>query len=909
MRKYYWIFIVFLLLTTACSQKSITILTPKVTNSRLEFGVHQLKKALKAKDYQVKITNDSTTVNKANQLIVVGAIKSSIIRNYLNKNNIAIDSIPSKEGYVIRTTKHTTLIGGADSSGTLYGCLEIRDSITANSIIPQNLSRNTEPEMVMRGTCIGLQLPKLLPGRGVYEYPITEKNFPWFYNKKLWIKYLDMMANNRYNALYLWNGHPFASLVKLKKYPDAVEVDSATFRKNREMYHFLTEEANKRGIWVIQMFYNVIVSKPFAEKHHMKTQDRSRPIIPVIADYTQRSISKFVENYPNVGLLVCLGESMHSLDDQVKWFTQTIIPGVKEGLKALGRTDEPPIVLRGHDTKAPVVMKAALPLYHNLYTMEKYTGESLTTYEPRGPWAKVHRKLSDMASTHIENVHILSNLEPFRWGSPDFIQKTVKAMHKVHHANGLHLYPQTSYWDWPYTADNTDPRLKEINRDWIWYKAWARYAWDSHRDRKDEFSYWSSLLAKKYGCQDHGKDILKAYETSGRISPILIRRYGITEGNRQTLSLGMFMSQLISPDRWGIIAMLYNSDGPEGETILKYAKRDWEGKPHKGETPIWAAKKVVEEGKKAIKAIENAAPNITKNETEFNRLKNDIYCYNAMANFYAQKVQAALLVLRYKYSKDIKDLEKAIPYLEKSVEWYKKLADLTKGSYLYANSMQTGQRTIPISGADGKNKTWVELLPHYKEELQHFKKNIKLLKSGHKKTEQIQPLSPAQVKILNDEQETYRVKKNAHPFNDKNYHFKNIAKELNGLTGIKTSMAKQQDDGTELAFQNDEPVKLVVGFFNSSNRDFVSPSALETNANANNRGQAAVQLLNAIGIPNLPSVNIHTYYYKPGKNTFKLKHGACLLLGFIKGDETINQRDAGYKGDSESKEGLDWLFY
>ncbi len=909
MQKHSWILIALLFLATACTQKSVTILTPENTNARLDFGVNKLKESLEAASYKVTITKDTASVGHATQTIVAGPLKSELIEGFLKKHNLYPDSLPGKEGYVVHSINNTLVIGGADSSGTLYGCMDIRDSIKKNKSIPTSISESNQPEMVMRGTCIGLQLPTLLPGRGVYEYPITEKNFPWFYDKKRWIKYLDMMVEDRYNALYLWNGHPFASLVKLNKYPDAVEVDSATFIKNREMYHFLTKEANKRGIWVIQMFYNVIVSKPFAEKHHLKTQDRSRPIIPVIADYTERSIAKFVESYPNVGLLVCLGESMRNLDDQVQWFTKTIIPGVKEGLKALGRTDEPPIVLRGHDTKAPVVTRAALPIYHNLYTMEKYTGESLTTYEPRGPWAEVHRELSDMASTHIENVHILSNLEPFRWGSPDFVQKTIKAMHKVHHANGLHLYPQASYWDWPYSADKVDPRLIEINRDWIWYKTWARYAWKADRDRKGEINYWSGLLAKKYGAGEYGKDLLKAYEYSGRISPIIIRRFGITEGNRQTMSLGMFMSQLVSPNRWGIIAMLYNSDGPEGETLAEYAKREWKGEPHKGETPTWAIKTIVEEGEKAIKAIDEAEPHVTKNKAEFERLKNDMYCYNAMAHFYNQKIQAALLVLRYQYSKDLHDLEKAVPHLEKSVDWYKKLADLTKDTYLYANSMQTSQRRIPISGADGKNKTWVELLPHYEDELQHFKKNIDLLKSGKSKTEDIESLQSATVEILNKGYTRYKVEQSAHPFTDKGYYIKNIAKELQRLKGIKFSINKQQNDGTALKFKNDQPVKLVVGFFNSSNRDYVAPSALETNANANNRGQADVRLLNAVGIPGLPPVNIHTYYYEPGENTFKLKHGACLILGFIKGDESIKERDAGYTGGQEDASGLDWLFY
>lgn len=119
-------------------------------------------------------------------------------------------------------------------------------------------------------------------------------------------------------------------------------------------------------------------------------------------------------------------------------------------------------------------MEAALPLYKNLYTMHKYNGESLTTYQPRGPWTKIHTDLAALGSTHISNVHILANLEPFRWSSPSFVQKAVTAMHDVHHANALHLYPQASYWDWPYTADKLPggKREKQLDRDWMWYKTW-----------------------------------------------------------------------------------------------------------------------------------------------------------------------------------------------------------------------------------------------------------------------------------------------------------------------------------------------------------------------------------------------------------------------------------------------------
>ena len=38
------------------------------------------------------------------------------------------------------------------------------------------------------------------------------------------MQYLDMMVRNRCNVLDIWSGHPFASLVKVPEYPEALEV-------------------------------------------------------------------------------------------------------------------------------------------------------------------------------------------------------------------------------------------------------------------------------------------------------------------------------------------------------------------------------------------------------------------------------------------------------------------------------------------------------------------------------------------------------------------------------------------------------------------------------------------------------------------------------------------------------------
>lgn len=858
---------------------------------RTLFGIQKLQTALTKKGWQVLPSHHQNSKNV--QQIVLKIDSSKGIK---------------KEGFKINGSRMLGFqILAPDASGLLYGCLEMASIVEKNPALNQPISFTDAPEMVLRGTCIGMQKTDYLPGREVYEYPYTPETFPWFYDKKLWLQYLDSMVENRLNSLYLWNGHPFASLVRLKEYPYAVEVDSVTFEKNEAIYKFLTEEADKRGIWVIQMFYNIIVSKPFAEYHHIKTQDRNRPIIPLIADYTRKSIAAFVEKYPNVGLMVALGEAMEGVgNDDTEWFTKTIIPGVKDGLRALGKTDEPPIVLRAHDTDAPSVIKAAKPLYSNLYTEAKFNGEALTTYEPRGTWAELHKKLSRSGSVQIENVHILANLEPFRYGAADFIQKSVKSMHSIMEANGLHLYPQASYWDWPYTADKTSPRLLQIERDWLWYKTWSRYAWKAERDSVTEANYWATSLARKFGTdQRAGAAIMEAYNQSGQIAPKLLRRFGITDGNRQTLSLGMLMTQLINPYRYSLLDLLYDAESPVGEKLIEYAERDWKKQPHIGETPVMIIHQVEAHAKSAMAAINKAAPFVKKELAEFKRISNDMQCYQLLANHYAQKARAALWVLRFKYSKSLVDLDSALPHLEKSVSIYGQLAKLTNNTYLYANSMQTKQRKIPIRGVDGTFKTWTEVLVPFEQELSHFKQVLDSLKTNSKTNPLVKQAwqnSAVQMAV-----NSYQLQEKALPYTDSLWEVLDLADELKNLKAVQLSFKQQIEQGTRLRFTNQASIKVLVGFFNQKSAQFLKAPELETDASANDQGQAETKIANAIQLKGMPSVNVHSYDFKPGQNELILPKGACLILGFINGNQPIKSYDAGITAKGRKFE-IDWLF-
>jgi len=894
--------------------ETVTLYRSETASVRILFGVEKLETALTSVGYVVK--KEIVGLNNVKKRwpsksghsqLLIAETGDPAMTACVQRCKLTMPQQTHKEGYQICSTGQTIVLRGVDATGTLYACMELCDRIKQTGHLPAGLNVSDQPDMVLRGACVGLQKPYYLPGRTVYEYPYTTEIFPWFYDKAMWVKYLDMLLENRMNSLYLWNGHPFASLVKLKDYPFAMEVSEADFRKNEDIFRFLTEEADKRGIWVIQMFYNILVSKPFAEHYGIKTQDRNRPITPLLADYTRKSISAFIEKYPNVGLLVCLGEAMNTYEDDVAWFTKTIIPGVQDGLKALGKTEEVPIILRAHDTNCQMVMDSALLLYKNLYTMNKYTGESLVTYTPGGPWSKIHKDLSELGSTHISNVHILANLEPFRWSAPGFIRKCVNAMHTVQGANGLHLYPQASYWDWPYTADKVQPRLYQTDRDWMWYKAWGRYAWKVDRQPDEEKAYWAGQLAVNYGCGDQSRLILEAYEEMGEIAPMLTRKFAITEGNRQTFLLGSFMSQLINPDRWNCFPDFINSCDPGGERLADYVSKEWMGASHSDNNPVAVIQAAVAHGDAAVKAIDQVT-SVTANQAEFTRLKNDVHCMAAFARSFSDKVMAATLVMRFPYSNELTDLEKALPYLRKSLDEYKELVLLTNDSYLYANSMQTKQRRIPIGGDEGKNKTWADLLPLYEAELSSFETNLEKLKcgrSGQLAEPAGRPLNAEDVTLSDTSLKLVTLKDAPYAFADRESPVVQVAEELQHLKGIRWHYADQQTKPTEIRFSCNKPVSVLVGYFRTVQVNYLAPSRLETDASANDYGQAEARLSNALAITGQPPVDIHTFTFPAGNHVLTLPKGAVLVLGFTDGTQPVPVRDAGLS----DKKSIDWLFY
>ena len=874
-----WFCASWFVLALCASAHAVPVLTAKSASPRELYGARQLRSAL--------------------ALVKTAPAGARILAAVRSAPELAHFDLPefwpqAEEAFAIKQIGKTWIVTGSDPSGVLYGELELADRIRSAHALPAGIDLMEHPALKLRGVCIGMQKQEITYDGAEYDYLYTPENFPFFYDKAAWIKYLDMLAEERYNTLYLWNGHPFTSLLKLPKYPEAQELPTPQLDRNIALFKWLTAEADRRGIWVLQGFYNIHLSHAFARAHHLPYH-LSAPN-PEAAAYTRYVISEFVREYPHAGLMMTLGEAL-SPRYGAEWLAQTIIPGVLDGLKALGIATRPPIVVRDHATDIDAVLKAALPLYANIDTLSKWNGESLTWSNVRGPVLDRFKMLAESSNVAIANIHLLSNLEPFRWGDPDFIRQTEANFQRIG-ILGLHVYP-LRYWDWPYAGDNTQPPLLQTDRDWIWFAAWGRYAWNPNRDPEKEHAYWVSRFAHRYGSAEAGEKLLAAYTLAGPCQPRLLPRIGITEGNRQALTLGMTMPQLIDPARFNPAVPLWTGDAPPGERLDEYVAEEVKNQPHHGETPIAVSDETVEASHQAWAAAQAAAPSVTKNQVEYQRVVNDMHAIALLMDFYNAKTKAAEQVLLYGYDRDRAHLTSAESLLAQSVDRFRDLTAIAGPAYRTATGMETSQRQIPFRGGINQFPNWQQCLPMYEKELATFRRRLAQLSSGVKIVDNkpAPPLPQVAFTLRPGAGEVFTVEKGAHLFLGAQAAIGDLAPELAGLKGIRISPG----EGGTLRFDLARPAQILVGFAanSSKNASVLDPETEQWN----------LVLLNAIAAPKIPDMAVWAKPLPAGANDLDLGKGQYVILGFIPADYHVAPRiNFAQTGSNGAPPNLDWLF-
>jgi hypothetical protein len=558
------------------------------------------------------------------------------------------------EGFSLTTGPHRIDVVGADPAGVLYGCLEAAARIQAEGAVPDGLRVNDAPVMTQRAT--GILLMKL----GNYNFAVSPEEFPFFYDRALWLEWLDRMARMRYNSLAIWNGHPFAYFVKFDRFTEAQDgMPSGLVERNQAMLHWLEDECRRRNIRLLFQFYNIHTSVYFQRAHHLP--DENRTPTPLLRDYTSYAVERFVREFPDIGLYITPGEAI-SLEYTDSWVNDVLYPAMQRGgLRG-------PVWLRAWGIDLPHAQRIAAQ-HPDVWFERKYNVEMIA----RDQADPGNRDWAALTGRHVVNVHMASDVAPFRWWPPEYIQRCMASAVSTG-ATALHLYPRNS-WRWPRDAKPNLPDL-QWERDRWWFAAWGRYAWNPNRDPAAEREFWTRQLAADFGDRTAAEQFLAAQETAADVLPSLQRLIWLGDDNHTIVSSGIRLSQLEKAE--GIPSGTLPDVAQRIPAFLATLRK---GRTPASPTPVEFVESRVRAAERAAELTRAAATHVTRRHAEADALARDAEATRLVAQFYAAKLQTA--VLRAQAAAPDSHVAPAafLQPLEQSVSLFRRLADLTRDTY------------------------------------------------------------------------------------------------------------------------------------------------------------------------------------------------------------------------------------
>ncbi|MHC4104177.1 MAG: beta-N-acetylhexosaminidase family protein, partial [Planctomycetota bacterium] len=220
---------------SAAKDSSVLLITDSNIGPAGRHGVNKVRLALQTKGIPVEQTTSLETTS-GNLLLVVGLSAGSGPAAELH-DKLDISRPKGAESLLIRRTiwsgKKTLLVSGADDRGLMYALLDIANRIGWNS----NLSR---PFSEVRN----VQERPAVPERALSIYTMHQANFEsYFYNEDYWARYLDMLAENRFNTFALLLGYenwgyftpPYPYFFDVEEFPDIKVVGITEQKQHRNL--------------------------------------------------------------------------------------------------------------------------------------------------------------------------------------------------------------------------------------------------------------------------------------------------------------------------------------------------------------------------------------------------------------------------------------------------------------------------------------------------------------------------------------------------------------------------------------------------------------------------------------------------------------------------------------------------
>ena len=672
-----------------CVMSLLLLAATPMEDSRVRFAQQEIQRAAAERGLTALVQFASSTEESARlcALLKLQPAKHTSSQSYAIRKRVA----DGRANYIVLA---------ADPVGAMYGGLDIAEAIRLGTLDALPDSDHT-PHILCRGIKFNIPLDARTPSYSDAG-DAAQQNIPEMWSMDFWTAMLDEMARHRFNALTLWNLHPFPSMVKVAEYPDValddvmrttVKFDSTyeltghdmvrpetlanletlkkmTIDQKIDFWRQVMKYADDRGIEVYIFTWNIFTNGAEGKHGISRSQDN-----PITIDYFRKSVRDMLLTYPLLrGIGVTSGENMENRKDEFskeKWLWKTYGEGIRDAKKVQpGRHVR--LIHRYHMTGLGEILSEWKDYPDTLDLSFKYAIAHMYS-TPTPPFAK--NALAGMPTNlrmwmTVRNDDIYS----FRWGDPDFARAFVKALPGQDKLAGYYMGPDGYIWGREFLSTEPEtPRQLVIQKQWYSFMLWGRLSYDPELPD----ALFLQTLAKRFP----EVPVAKFHEASCRASRIIPQ---ITRFYWGDIDLKWFPEACIShPTFKGFHTVRHFVEGSTMPASGILNIRDWRdqvlaGKTPEGITPLHVAGQLEGHAKRTLELVAELEP---AKDKELRLTLGDLKAMAHLGNYYAAKIRGAAALAMFDATGRQEHQTAAIAHLTDALGHWKIYASIATSQY------------------------------------------------------------------------------------------------------------------------------------------------------------------------------------------------------------------------------------
>jgi hypothetical protein len=598
------------------------------------------------------------------------------------------------EAFAITPNGKVVLIEGGDNRGMIYGALALVEALRNGTPLEKVQAERQQPHLEFRGIKFNTPWDTYRPSSALDQHYATARDL------KFWEAFLDMMVENRFNAISLWTMHPFTYMVMPRNFPEASKWTPEEFLRWQRLYREIFRMAKERGLDTYVVFWSIFVSEEFAKAHNV-AKENFYPHYYVPGDtaeitkrYLRESVTQMLEEYPDLdGIGVSHGEGMAGMTPlQRQQFVDEVFiagalavkrkqpvklihrvpfssglssgPGVSTDVEQITRTAMEKL---GNKFSGPiwVEMKFNWSHGHSTPKLVKVHGGALgdTYFKPK--------------PTNYKIVWQVRNEDFFalRWGVPDFIRQHI-AQNAQDYVGGYFVGSETYIPALDYFTAIKQPLEWKwaFQRQWLFYELWGRLLYDPTTPD----AVFQADFTRRYGPK--ADNLLRAYalasNTQLRLASLYDSRWDFTLYSEGFLALQGEHTNYI-----GVDALINQPTmDPAYVSVAEYVKALWDGKPFAADriTPPILIDLLERDSRAALRLVEKI--DTTSNAALMYEVA-DVKTWAHLGLHLAEKLRGAVELQTFRYLGDEKRKQAAIEHLQKALDNWDEVIRITRPIY------------------------------------------------------------------------------------------------------------------------------------------------------------------------------------------------------------------------------------